>query len=217
MRDGANWEVGRGTYTTSGTTLSRGSLYSSDAGAAITATANAIVWIAVLAEDLALGPPAVSLTANGTTNATTLTLSARYNEIGTCTATNNAGILATPQPGNSDNSVQTLVPRRFFCSLNSGAQFNSAGANIAIGIASGSLMRFYPFSATQWYTATRSGLGLSRCRRRTRTMVRRRLRFFPRSLALRPIQVGSGAAGDGTARAILGCSGIPSKGGFAAK
>jgi len=52
IRDvGGTWEVGRGTYTASGTTLTRGALYSSNSNSAISATSSAVVWIAVLAED----------------------------------------------------------------------------------------------------------------------------------------------------------------------
>lgn len=64
--DGHNWEVGRGTYTAAGTTLSRGPLSSSAGGAAITATSAAIVFISALAEDLALLAPLASPTFSGT-------------------------------------------------------------------------------------------------------------------------------------------------------
>lgn len=49
---GNAWEVGRGVYTTSGTTLSRGTIYSSNANAAVSLTSAAIVFVTVLAEDL---------------------------------------------------------------------------------------------------------------------------------------------------------------------
>lgn len=47
-----NWEVGRGTYTSAGTTLTRGPLYSSNSGAAINLSGSEQVFIAALAEDL---------------------------------------------------------------------------------------------------------------------------------------------------------------------
>ena len=51
IQDGVNWEVGQGTYTASGTTLTRGAIYSSNSNSAISATSAAVVWIAALAEE----------------------------------------------------------------------------------------------------------------------------------------------------------------------
>ncbi len=51
--DGTSWEIGRGTYTTSGTTLTRGPIYSSNSNAAVSLTSAAIVGVSVLLEDLA--------------------------------------------------------------------------------------------------------------------------------------------------------------------
>ena len=63
IRDGANWEVGQGTYTASGTTLARGAIYSSNSNSAISATSAAVVWIAALAEEFGK-TYAVTLTSN---------------------------------------------------------------------------------------------------------------------------------------------------------
>jgi hypothetical protein len=52
IEDGNNWEVGSGTYTASGTTLSRTPTESSSAGAAITLSGTAIVFVTVAAADL---------------------------------------------------------------------------------------------------------------------------------------------------------------------
>lgn len=49
--DGSNWEVGTGTYTVSGTTLSRGVVFSSNANALISATSAALISIVALAPD----------------------------------------------------------------------------------------------------------------------------------------------------------------------
>lgn len=47
IEDGANWEIGTGTYTTSGTTLSRTVIESSNADAAISLSGSAKVFITV--------------------------------------------------------------------------------------------------------------------------------------------------------------------------
>lgn len=52
IEDGASWEIGTGTYTASGTTLSRTVTASSNSGSAISVTTNAQVFITALAADL---------------------------------------------------------------------------------------------------------------------------------------------------------------------
>ena len=51
--DGANWEIGTGTYTSSGTTLSRTPSESSNSGSAIDLSGAAKVFITAAAEDIA--------------------------------------------------------------------------------------------------------------------------------------------------------------------
>ena len=54
IEDGSDWEVGTGTYTSAGTSLSRDTIHaSSNAGSAISATSAAVVSVIVSAEDLA--------------------------------------------------------------------------------------------------------------------------------------------------------------------
>jgi hypothetical protein len=54
IEDGSNWEVGLATYSTTGPTLTRTTVYaSSNSGAAISASSAALVFAAALAEDLA--------------------------------------------------------------------------------------------------------------------------------------------------------------------
>lgn len=52
IEDGSNWEVGSGTYTASGTTLSRTPSQSSSGGSAISLSGSAIVYVTVAATDL---------------------------------------------------------------------------------------------------------------------------------------------------------------------
>jgi hypothetical protein len=53
--DGSNWEVGRGTYTSAGTSLTRGAIWgSSGANTAINLTSAAVVEVAILSEDLGM-------------------------------------------------------------------------------------------------------------------------------------------------------------------
>ena len=53
IEDGTAWEIGLGTYTASGTTLSRTVLESSNADAAINLSGSAVVFVGAAAEDLA--------------------------------------------------------------------------------------------------------------------------------------------------------------------
>ena len=53
IEDGADWEIGTGTYTASGTTLSRTVVESSNADSAITLTGSALVFIGATAADFA--------------------------------------------------------------------------------------------------------------------------------------------------------------------
>lgn len=52
IEDGTAWEIGTGTYTASGTTLSRTVTESSNAGAAINLSGNAVVFVTARAEDI---------------------------------------------------------------------------------------------------------------------------------------------------------------------
>ena len=54
IEDGSNWEIGTGTYTASGTTLTRTVLESSNADAAINLSGSATVFVGAASEDLAV-------------------------------------------------------------------------------------------------------------------------------------------------------------------
>lgn len=51
IEDGASWEIGTGTYTASGTTLSRNPSESSLGGGAITLSGSAVVYVSATASD----------------------------------------------------------------------------------------------------------------------------------------------------------------------
>jgi hypothetical protein len=74
IEDGTNWEIGNGTYTSSGTTLARTTIIaSSNSGSAITATNNGTVFIAFLASDLLLNSNVNAFTAQQNFTEATLT------------------------------------------------------------------------------------------------------------------------------------------------
>jgi len=52
IEDGSDWEIGTGTYTASGTTLSRTVLESSNADAALNLSGSAVVYVSAAAEDI---------------------------------------------------------------------------------------------------------------------------------------------------------------------
>jgi hypothetical protein len=54
IEDGNDWEIGTGIYTASGTTLTRSVTESSNAGAAITLTGSAVVYVTATASDFAV-------------------------------------------------------------------------------------------------------------------------------------------------------------------
>ena len=52
IEDGSNWEIGLGTYSSTGPTLTRGSIESNNADAAISLSGNAVVFLTAAAADL---------------------------------------------------------------------------------------------------------------------------------------------------------------------
>ena len=67
IEDGTDWEIGTGTYTASGTTLSRTVSESSNADAALNLTGSAVVYVSAAAEDI---PPVLELYAENPSSPT---------------------------------------------------------------------------------------------------------------------------------------------------
>jgi hypothetical protein len=67
IEDGTDWEIGTGTYTASGTTLSRTVLESSNADAALNLSGSAVVYVSAVAEDI---PPVLELYAENPSSPT---------------------------------------------------------------------------------------------------------------------------------------------------
>lgn len=65
IEDGDNWEIGNGTYTASGTTLSRSVVESNNSDAAINLSGNAVVFVSATENDVVGRPFAMALIFGG--------------------------------------------------------------------------------------------------------------------------------------------------------
>jgi hypothetical protein len=117
IEDGNAWEIGLGTYTASGTTLTRGSIESST-GTALNLTGNAVVYVSAAAGDLQelvdFADNFTLPTADGTT--------------GQVLTTNGSGVLTFTSPGAS-LAGQTDSASPFETSLGFEAGLNTTGVN----------------------------------------------------------------------------------------
>jgi len=102
IEDGVSWEIGSGTYTATGTTLSR-TLGESSTGALLSLTGAAVVYVSVAADDLqsAIG---FSDSQTATTSSTASTVIATY----ATTAYNAAKIVVVADNG-TDRTVSELL------------------------------------------------------------------------------------------------------------
>lgn len=175
LQGGAEWEVGIGTYTSSGTTLSRdvvlessnsGSLVNFSAGTKdvfVTYPAEKAIYADENDDTIILGEPLYtvtnSITAAGTTQGAATALTAAINNV-TTVATSADGVrLMTAKAGmrvlirNSDSADTLKVYPA------TGAQINSLAANAAYEVNAGIVVEFFAVSTTQWYSFTAAGWG----------------------------------------------------------
>jgi len=103
IEDGDNWEIGRGVYTASGTTLTRGPLESNNSDSAITLSGSAKVFVSATVNEV-YSYAATTISADQTLNA-----SVEY-ETGSGT-TINSGVTLTI-PVNAQLVVNTYTEKR---------------------------------------------------------------------------------------------------------
>lgn len=117
IEDGAAWEIGSGTYTASGTTLSRTVLESSNADAAISLSGSAEVFITAVASDLVQPDVAKQLSAaytaavddDGTQSSGTYTPSVLAGSSAKKIVNGGAFTLAPPSPATGEYIALSLL------------------------------------------------------------------------------------------------------------
>ena len=154
IQDGTAWEVGRGVYTSSGTTLTRGPLFSSIGGGAITLSSSALVWIAILAEDLQPAP-STGLTATGNNSqAGALVLTTAESYVSTVTGVANSVKVPASMmvPGAPPIVVVNESANVLFVFGDTGVSINGGAANASVAVSGGAAALFKIKSSTQLRT-----------------------------------------------------------------
>ena len=151
IEDGSNWEIGTGTYTASGTTLSRTVSESSNSDAAINLSGSAIVFIGATAEDIpalyAANPSsATDPTASGANDvaigSNASATGSRSVSIGYSSASNGVRGLAIGYSAFSDGTYASAIGRSYASGSDSfaaaiGSNSSSLGATGSYSIAIG--------------------------------------------------------------------------------
>jgi trimeric autotransporter adhesin len=137
IEDGTDWEIGTGTYTATGTTLSRTVSESSNADAAIVLTGSATVFIGATAEDI---PPALDLFAESYDGTSTLPSATGTNSVAVGKANTASGTNSSVLGANStaSNSGAVALGNSAIASGNSAFSFGDSTASGGNSIAMGS-------------------------------------------------------------------------------
>ena len=142
IEDGANWETGEGTYTASGTTLSRTVKQSSNSGSALNLSGSSTVFVAALGEDIpslfaeSVGSSTVFPVVSSTNSESSVAIGHQAN-IGANCPTGLAIQGAIIKDGVTDNSLSIAI--------GSGSSVNGGLANVALGplAQAGGTSKFY--------------------------------------------------------------------------
>lgn len=131
------WEVGRGTYTTSGTTLARTTvLFSSNSNSAISASALAQVYATMLAEDISV------IAAGNTAGIATVPLA-------NLTLSAVGGITLSGATGSSSGTLTLSVSSESSLSVFEPTKFGDLGATTFVALPNGATMHMAPMALMQ--------------------------------------------------------------------
>jgi hypothetical protein len=99
ITEGTSWEIGTGTYSSTGPTLTRTPTESSSGGSAITLGGEAGVFLTAAAEDLYQGPPVDVFYENSTTVSADYTITSGKNAVSAGPVTIASGVTVTVPSG----------------------------------------------------------------------------------------------------------------------